>query len=410
MVSVERLVCNLCTIWVDRFKFHANIARFQRVPLNSNIVYEKKNVESFRGGVESFRGGDQTSRKDVGGADSELCGWKLKESRLNFGRGIHSKGLLRSEGELLDVDDQEESCFHSKRLCLYTKFHMKIFENFEMIFRGKVFGFEQWKFQDGSPNCWRSPMKRFNQMMGLWKVTIRFNMREVVVIIAMSEVPETNFDESIGPKVDLSDDPFGIYPLLNKNSNENKENVNEKDHSLKYPPGFTPNAEENDRNVNGDKSQKCNTKEVFAGRDGDSTNKGSKRDALESTPYAEENDRNVNGNKSQKCNTKEVFAGRDGDSTNRGSKGDASKFVCTRMFKKSEVPPVYALHDLRDKRMLWDYLVHTINQWDGEVVIMGDFNEVRYKSDRFGPIFNGQGVDEFNSFIANAGLEEVPLG
>ncbi|GKD59267.1 hypothetical protein Tco_1296776 [Tanacetum coccineum] len=33
--------------------------------------------------------------------------------------------------------------------------------------------------------------------------------------------------------------------------------------------------------------------------------------------------------------------------------------------------------------MLWDYLAHVINQWQGEVVIMGDFNEVRVKSDRF---------------------------
>nr|GFB26080.1 RNA-directed DNA polymerase, eukaryota [Tanacetum cinerariifolium] len=49
---------------------------------------------------------------------------------------------------------------------------------------------------------------------------------------------------------------------------------------------------------------------------------------------------------------------------------------------------VYAPHDLRDKRMLWDYLAYVINQWDGEVVTMGDFNEVRYKSDRFGLVFN----------------------
>nr|GEX67445.1 reverse transcriptase domain-containing protein [Tanacetum cinerariifolium] len=47
---------------------------------------------------------------------------------------------------------------------------------------------------------------------------------------------------------------------------------------------------------------------------------------------------------------------------------------------------------------------------DGEVVTMGDFNEVRYKSDRFGLVFNVQGADVFNSFIANVGLEEVPLG
>ncbi|GJX01702.1 RNA-directed DNA polymerase, eukaryota [Tanacetum coccineum] len=71
---------------------------------------------------------------------------------------------------------------------------------------------------------------------------------------------------------------------------------------------------------------------------------------------------------------------------------------------------IYAPHDPRDKTMVWDYLSHVINQWKGSVVIMGDFNEVRFKSDRFGSIFNEKGADEFNSFIANSGLEEVPLG
>ncbi|GJY85526.1 RNA-directed DNA polymerase, eukaryota, reverse transcriptase zinc-binding domain protein [Tanacetum coccineum] len=46
---------------------------------------------------------------------------------------------------------------------------------------------------------------------------------------------------------------------------------------------------------------------------------------------------------------------------------------------------------------------------EGEVVIMGDFNEVRNKSERFRTVFNRQGADAFNLFIANAGLSEVPL-
>ncbi|GJU44732.1 hypothetical protein Tco_1201998 [Tanacetum coccineum] len=41
---------------------------------------------------------------------------------------------------------------------------------------------------------------------------------------------------------------------------------------------------------------------------------------------------------------------------------------------------------------------------------MGDFNEVRRKTERFGSVFNVQGADMFNTFIANAGLEEIPLG
>ncbi|GKD65803.1 RNA-directed DNA polymerase, eukaryota, reverse transcriptase zinc-binding domain protein, partial [Tanacetum coccineum] len=45
----------------------------------------------------------------------------------------------------------------------------------------------------------------------------------------------------------------------------------------------------------------------------------------------------------------------------------------------------------------------------GEVVIMGDFNEVRNKSERFGTTFNRHGADVFNSFISKAGSEEVSL-
>nr|GFA97192.1 putative RNA-directed DNA polymerase, eukaryota, reverse transcriptase zinc-binding domain protein [Tanacetum cinerariifolium] len=60
--------------------------------------------------------------------------------------------------------------------------------------------------------------------------------------------------------------------------------------------------------------------------------------------------------------------------------------------------------------MLWDYLSFVILNWEGEVVTMGDFNEVRDNSERSGSVFNKQGGEAFNSFISNAGLVEVPLG
>ncbi|GJV26506.1 hypothetical protein Tco_1379201 [Tanacetum coccineum] len=34
--------------------------------------------------------------------------------------------------------------------------------------------------------------------------------------------------------------------------------------------------------------------------------------------------------------------------------------------------------------MLWDYLSHVIANWKGEMIIIGDFNEVRNKAERFG--------------------------
>nr|GFA19810.1 RNA-directed DNA polymerase, eukaryota [Tanacetum cinerariifolium] len=59
---------------------------------------------------------------------------------------------------------------------------------------------------------------------------------------------------------------------------------------------------------------------------------------------------------------------------------------------------------------MWDYLSHVIANWKDEVIIMGNFNEVRNKAERFGSVFNVQGENAFNMFISSAGLEEVPVG
>ncbi|GKD46513.1 RNA-directed DNA polymerase, eukaryota, reverse transcriptase zinc-binding domain protein, partial [Tanacetum coccineum] len=56
------------------------------------------------------------------------------------------------------------------------------------------------------------------------------------------------------------------------------------------------------------------------------------------------------------------------------------------------VVSVYAPQELNEKRILWDYLEYVINNWKGEVVVMGDFNEVRNKTERFGSKFNVQGA------------------
>ncbi|GJV69077.1 nucleotide-binding alpha-beta plait domain-containing protein [Tanacetum coccineum] len=44
----ERLVNNLCTVWIDRFKLHANIARFHRPPLKEKNVITKRKMEEVK--------------------------------------------------------------------------------------------------------------------------------------------------------------------------------------------------------------------------------------------------------------------------------------------------------------------------------------------------------------------------
>nr|GEU46333.1 glucose-methanol-choline oxidoreductase, FAD/NAD(P)-binding domain protein [Tanacetum cinerariifolium] len=49
------------------------------------------------------------------------------------------KRIASKWGEILYDEDQEEFCFHSKRICVLTKYAKTILESFKIIIQGKVF-------------------------------------------------------------------------------------------------------------------------------------------------------------------------------------------------------------------------------------------------------------------------------
>ncbi|GJY23242.1 RNA-directed DNA polymerase, eukaryota, reverse transcriptase zinc-binding domain protein [Tanacetum coccineum] len=190
--------------------------------------------------------------------------------------------------------------------------------------------------------------------------------------------------------------------------------------SPKFPPGFTPN---NDNDDTGDKKSVNDFEEKKLNEDdGDSNNSNLKENVDESASFGRLRNQSMNflslniqglAQKAKKDWAKELCV------------KNKVNFLAIQETKMEEIDlfsvrrgvwllngidlmivAVYAPHDPRDKRMLWDYLAHVINQWQGEVVIMGDFNEVRVKSDRFGTNFNVLGANIFNSFINSTGLEE----
>ncbi|GKA47968.1 nucleotide-binding alpha-beta plait domain-containing protein [Tanacetum coccineum] len=55
VLNEERSVNNLCTIWVSRFKFHANTARFLRTPLNNKSHQVKNNVGVNRSSTHVYK-------------------------------------------------------------------------------------------------------------------------------------------------------------------------------------------------------------------------------------------------------------------------------------------------------------------------------------------------------------------
>ncbi|GJV37921.1 nucleotide-binding alpha-beta plait domain-containing protein, partial [Tanacetum coccineum] len=199
--NVERLVNNLCTIWVGRSKFHANVARFKREYMKGSVNVDKtknesnkmkfdgshKNVENTIIG-KSFMSVVKTSRMPIDkksppaivleddclnakdltlslmGRVKEMASLVLlefetakakdsfrgnvavgswfsvikqayaefvPEGRLvwveldgvpfKFWSGPTLKRIAAKWGELLDVDNYDESNLHSKRICILSK-------------------------------------------------------------------------------------------------------------------------------------------------------------------------------------------------------------------------------------------------------------------------------------------------
>nr|GEZ12504.1 glucose-methanol-choline oxidoreductase, FAD/NAD(P)-binding domain protein [Tanacetum cinerariifolium] len=128
--------------------------RFHLTPLN-----EKKSMPKKAGGVKKDIGVNEVGNSYVhvvkgqmqpGNKESEathaLPLWNLILKWVEV-EGIPYKlwsdntfkRIATNWGELLDIDDQDEMCFYSKRLCIYTKSEKDIFEEFKIIFRGRAF-------------------------------------------------------------------------------------------------------------------------------------------------------------------------------------------------------------------------------------------------------------------------------
>ncbi|GJY07024.1 RNA-directed DNA polymerase, eukaryota [Tanacetum coccineum] len=70
---------------------------------------------------------------------------------------------------------------------------------------------------------------------------------------------------------------------------------------------------------------------------------------------------------------------------------------------------IYAPQAYTCKRTLWEYISSLINRWDGESIVLGDFNAVRTKDERFGSVFNPICARNFNQFISSSGLIDVKM-
>jgi hypothetical protein len=179
---------------------------------------------------------------------------------FKFWSGSTFKRIAAKWGDLLDFDDHLEMSYHSKRLCIQTKVCSNIFENFKIVFRGKVHWARAKEVPGWIPDFLEDEEDDEDQSQQSNNDGI-FNDHDINnggEDSEVEEVQETVFDEADGQKEKQSDDPFGLYPLLNKDQKDAPQKINSDDQSFKYPPGFTPEVKPNEDGINNDQNQNVN--------------------------------------------------------------------------------------------------------------------------------------------------------
>nr|GEY77035.1 RNA-directed DNA polymerase, eukaryota, nucleotide-binding alpha-beta plait domain protein [Tanacetum cinerariifolium] len=188
--NVDRLVGNLCTLWIGRMHLHANVVRFNRPSNNSpRPIHSARSMDP---GVSSFASvlkgtpnyGNNISSGPTMVLDDEcvvardLDNFVMGEVKdfssisnllvLLSNEGFHHVKLaylgglwvmiqLPSTkvkanymkhvgvaswsrwGEVLELEENKDDCFARKRICIKTKQEDNILEKFKIIVRGKVF-------------------------------------------------------------------------------------------------------------------------------------------------------------------------------------------------------------------------------------------------------------------------------
>ncbi|GKD00278.1 nucleotide-binding alpha-beta plait domain-containing protein [Tanacetum coccineum] len=357
--SVDRLVNNLCTIWVDRFKLHANVARFNREPskthntgvkvgnksdvdpdmakkatgysanhssyahvlkaehsvanivesepptivLDDDCLFSKKVDHSLMGRVKDFaslpnlktafaHGGfnditirymgelwvmlefssDKTKVKfrdnvDMGSwfstlqqasydfkVDDRIAWIEVEGVPFKFWTENTFKRIAHKWGELLEVDDVEELCYHSRRLCIRTSSRSTIRDYFKIVFRGNVYWIRANEVPGWVPD-FTEESDEDDQSVEESKGE-EHNTHDAEDIDSgtdVEEVAETDFEVTNAQNVPTSEDIFGIYPLLDNLKKKKTCNDTVQEDTLSHPPGFTP--KENNNEIKADETQ-----------------------------------------------------------------------------------------------------------------------------------------------------------
>ncbi|GJR27712.1 RNA-directed DNA polymerase, eukaryota [Tanacetum coccineum] len=372
------------------------------------------------------------------------------------------KRIAKKWGEVVDIEDNVVSSFGRKRICIKTKHHLSILESFKIIFKGKVYMVRAKELFTWCPTFLGLKEGEYKSDdesdHGSIKVPAQSNSGEVNSrddeLSDIEEVSETVFgNNSPSPTLHSADaasqeseDPFNIYGILNK-SKKGTDN-HETSSSMSHPPGFTPvlNVNHSDKEAPVEVSANVLNNSHDGGKETSSKyvqrkvvkNGGSVLDVMEDMirvgkamgfsmegslghktkkewikELSSKNKINfmaIQETKSQ-CVThmdvKFMWGNSNYDYVHSEAIGNSGGILCvweTSVFKKD-----YAtLSDNFIAIYGTGYLVIP-SRWNGEVIMLGDFNEVRNIDERRGSVFNPASARVFNNFILTSGLVDVKM-
>ncbi|GKA14588.1 RNA-directed DNA polymerase, eukaryota, partial [Tanacetum coccineum] len=424
--NVERLVGNLCTVWVGRYKLQANKARFGRPPLNGRNIRNSKSDDRHLGGfkepnVRPTNGNKETRNNSFASV--------LKSNQPN---NLSSSNMIHDASPAIALDDD---C-----LSAWKVYWIRIRE------------LEPWSPELDDEFCESSSDDEFVGDEKNNSITGDAN-DHVSESSFMNENIENVINEQEPPQDKISEDPFGIYNILNKQ--DNKEAGQDSDPS--HPPGFTQEVNVGvsvNQPVHSDISPNIGGSQNVSGVNRSFSLKtgGSIMDVIENlVEVGQTMGYNMAGCKKNLedivashgdsmlesinlFSIKDLWGNSFFDFSFSSSVGLSGGILCVwdpNSFVKDNATisdyfvavrgtwlstatkvmfvSIYAPQDISEKKSLWEYITHIIDTWDGECIILGDFNEVRSKQERFGTIFNETAANAFNHFISTAGLIDLPL-
>ncbi|GJZ67194.1 RNA-directed DNA polymerase, eukaryota [Tanacetum coccineum] len=437
VINLDRLIENLCTIWIGRYHLHANAARFNR-PIKPSVSTPK---EPFKGFLkDSFasvlKDGSQPPVKELATSEPVLvlddsC---IKEYDFSFSLMGKVKDVVAIPN-LYSVLSNEG--FHKFKLSYlggmwilieldYAKTKEKLLNH-----TGSLHYEERlWNWETQIPNPCREIYSSDDDELQENIFSEKEGDKENIDISDVERVSESSFSHANDSVYENSsnknasagnshfEDPFNIYCLLNdQHKKASKSNTTEPE----YPPGFTPvtdiGANPDATSLNGVNDQIHSLSNKLKERN--SKDKVSSQNIMKGGSILDVMDELV------KMNFLSLNVQSLGNKTKKGwirelCQKHRIKFISIQETKMESI-------DLFSIKSLWGNLnfdhvvgpsvgfsggivcVWDSSIWDGETVVMGDFNEVRYEHERFGSIFNSHGAKAFNNFISLAGLIDIPL-